>query len=57
MYPVTRYIERFSVGKCPLKCSLVKVAKKLDNTVLVVVRLVQRKSRRSLVALLTTIDM
>ena len=34
MCPVTRYTARFSVGKCALKCNLVEVAKKLDNTVL-----------------------
>ena len=54
---VTRYIGRFSVGKCPLKCSLVKVAKKLDNTVLVVVQFGTKKQTISRCTLLTTMDM
>ena len=55
---LTRYIERFSVGKCPLKCILVKVAKKLDNTVLVVVRFgTEEKQTISRCTLLTTMDM
>ena len=54
----TRYTARFSVGKCPLKCSLVKVAKKLDNTVLVVVRFgTEEKQTISHCTLLTTMDM
>ena len=55
---MTRCTVRFSVGKCPLKCSSVKVAKKLDNTVLVVVRFVtEEKQTISRCTLLTTIDM
>ena len=55
---MTRYTARISVGKCPLTCSLVEVAKKLDNTVLVVVRFgTEEKQTISRCNLLTTMDM
>ena len=48
---MTRYTARFSVGKCLLKCSLVKLRRNLTTQCWLLSGLVQRKSRRSLIAL------